>query len=82
MRLSIKALRYFMVASEQQSIVRAAELLNVVPSAISGAIDSVEQEFELKLVQRFPAKGIKPTPDGLTLMQKIRRLVEEYDRVA
>lgn len=81
MRLSIKALRYFLVASEQQSIVRAAELLNVVPSAISGAIDSVEQEFELKLVQRFPAKGIKPTPDGLTLMQKIRHLVEEYDNL-
>jgi DNA-binding transcriptional LysR family regulator len=69
-RLSIKALRYFLVAAERGSIAR---------SAVASAIESTEQEFKLKLVQRFPAKGIKPTAAGATLMHKIRRLIEEYD---
>ena len=81
MRLSIQALRYFLVASDKHSIVQAAKLLNVVPSAISVAIDNVEQAFELKLVHRYPAKGIKPTAAGIKLVQKIRHLVEEYDNL-
>lgn len=81
MKLSIKALRYFLIAAEQRSIVRAAELLNVVPSAVASAVDSVEQAFELKLVQRYPAKGISPTASGLALMAKIRHTVEEYDNL-
>ena len=81
MRLTIKALQYFLTACEQKSIVQAAKSENVVPSAISVAIDNVEQEFKLKLVQRYPAKGIEPTAAGLTLMKKIRHLIEEYDNL-
>ena len=81
MPLSIKALRYFLTATSHGSIVRAADQLNVVPSAISSAIDSVEEEFQLKLVQRFPAKGIKATAAGVTIMHKIRHIIEEYDNL-
>lgn len=79
MRVSIKALNYFLHAAEHRSIAKAATELNVVPSAISNAIDLVEREFELQLVQRYPAKGIRPTATGLAMMRKIRHLVEEYD---
>lgn len=81
MRLSIKALQYFLTAIDQGSITHAAQHMNVVPSAISSAIDAVESEFGLKLVQRFPAKGIKPTASGITIARKVRRLIEEYDDV-
>ena len=77
-RLSIKALRYFLVAAERGSIARAAEALHVAPSAVASAIESTEQEFKLKLVQRFPAKGIHPTAAGIALMRKIRHLLDEY----
>lgn len=79
MRLSIKAMRYFLVAADHGSIARAAEDMHVVPSAISNAIEQVETEFDLKLIQRSPAKGIAPTATGLRMMQKLRRLVEDYD---
>lgn len=79
MRLSIKAMYYFLTAVDCRSIVHAAQQVNVVPSAISSAIDAVESEFGLKLVQRFPAKGIQPTASGMAIAQRIRRLVEEYD---
>jgi DNA-binding transcriptional LysR family regulator len=79
LRVSIKALNHFLHAAERGSIAKAAADLNVVPSAISNAIDLVEREFELQLVQRYPAKGIRPTAAGLVMMRKIRHLVEEYD---
>lgn len=79
MRVSIKALNQFLHAAELGSIAKAAAELNVVPSAISNAIDLVEREFELQLVQRYPAKGIRPTAAGLAMMRKIRHLVEEYN---
>lgn len=81
MRVSIKSLHYFLQAAERGSIAKAAEALNVVPSAVSSAIELVEAEFELKLVQRYPAKGIAPTAAGKAMMRKIRRLVEEYDNL-
>ncbi len=80
-RVSIKALQYFMCAAERGSIAQAAESLNVVPSAVSSAIELVETEFALKLVQRYPAKGIKPTAAGIAIMRKIRHLIEEYDNL-
>lgn len=79
MRLSIKAMSYFLTAVDCRSIVGAAQQMSVVPSAISSAIDAVEAEFGLKLVQRFPARGIQPTASGIVIAQKIRRLIEEYD---
>lgn len=81
MRLSIKSLRYFLAAAERGSISKAADVLNVVPSAVSSAIELVEAEFELKLVQRYPAKGIQPTAAGKAMMRKVRHLVEEYDNL-
>ncbi len=81
MRISIKSLHYFLAAAERGSIAKAAEALNVVPSAVSSAIELVEAEFGLKLVQRYPAKGIKPTAAGKAMMRKVRHLVEEYDNL-
>lgn len=79
MSVSIKAMQYFMAAAEQGSIVKAAKQLNVVPSAVSNAIDMVETAFGLQLVQRFPAKGITPTAAGAVVIQKIRNLVDDYE---
>jgi DNA-binding transcriptional LysR family regulator len=81
MRITLKALQYFLTAVEHESIARAAAQLNVVPSAVSVAIDQVEAEFSLKLVMRYPSKGIKPTATGQILLGKIRHLLEEYDNL-
>ncbi|MBT3556747.1 MAG: LysR family transcriptional regulator [Rhodospirillales bacterium] len=81
MRLSIRALTYFLSAAERGSIARAADHLNVAASAISSAIDQVEEEFDLQLVQRYPAKGIVPTPNGVAMIRKIRHVIEEFDNL-
>jgi len=81
MRLTLKAMNYFLTAVQYQSITRAANHLNVVPSAVSAAIDQVEDEFGLKLLMRYPSRGIQPTATGLVLVEKIRHLVEEYNNL-
>jgi len=81
MRLTLKAMNYFLTAVQCQSITQAASQLNVVPSAVSAAIDQVEDEFGLKLLMRYPSRGIQPTATGLILVEKIRHLVEEYNNL-
>ena len=81
MRLTLKAMNYFLTAVQCQSITQAASQLNVVPSAVSAAIDQVEGEFGLKLLMRYPSRGIQPTATGLILVEKIRHLVEEYNNL-
>jgi len=79
LRLSLKALNYFLKAVEHGSLASAAKELNVVPSAVSAAIDQVEEEFDLKLLIRYPSRGIQPTATGQRLLGKIKRLIEEYE---
>ena len=81
MRVTLKALQYFLTAVDRGSITRAAETLHVVPSAVSAAIDQIEDAFALNLVTRYPSKGIQPTATGRILLGKIRHLLEEYDNL-
>lgn len=74
-------MRYFTCALSHGSISRAAEELNVAASAISAAIDQIEAQFQLKLVNRFRARGISATASGRALARKFAHLLEEYEAV-
>jgi len=77
--ITLKALRYFLGAVERKSIAAAAEELAVVPSAVSAAIDSIEERLDLTLVHRRRAKGIEPTASGLVIAARARLLIEDYE---
>ncbi|MGZ2257997.1 LysR family transcriptional regulator [Roseobacter sp. A03A-229] len=81
MAVSLKSMRYFTRALAHGSIARAADELNVAASAISAAIDQIEAQFQLKLVNRFRARGISPTASGRVLDRKFAHLLEEYEAV-
>ncbi|MGR3614721.1 MAG: LysR family transcriptional regulator [Paracoccaceae bacterium] len=74
-------MRYFVIALKLSSISRAAETLNVAPSAIASAIDQIEAHFQLQLTTRKRAKGIEPTSAGRDMSRKFEHLLEEYDAV-
>ena len=78
MRISLKSLHYLNTAIELQSIKKASNKLHVVPSAISSAIDLIEQEMELKLITRYPSRGIQPTETGKLIIKKINILLDNY----
>ncbi len=81
MALTLKAMTYFTTALRHGNITKAATELNIAASAISGAIDQVEAEFDLRLVTRQRAKGIQANANGRKIAEKCARLLEEYQSV-
>ncbi|MEM9604154.1 MAG: LysR family transcriptional regulator [Pseudomonadota bacterium] len=78
---SLRSLVYFLAATDTGSLTRAGAQVHVAPSAIAAAIDTVEAAFDLRLVQRYPAKGLALTAAGVALVPRIRHLIEEYDHL-
>ncbi len=82
------ALRYFREVTLRGSIKRAAESLNIAPSAISRQMQGLEDELSTKLFERG-ARGMKLTGAGQLLyryaaesedrLDRIRAQVEEFD---
>src|SRR3954464_7615038 len=59
----LSALRFFEAAGRHQSFKRAAEELNVTPSAVSHGIVALEQALGVALFVREP-RGLSLTPEG------------------
>ncbi len=81
MPISLKAMRYFNTAVARGSIAQAAEELNIAASAVSAAIDQVEEAFSLTLVTRQRSRGITANVSGRLIAQKFERLLEDYQSV-
>ncbi|WP_299682616.1 LysR family transcriptional regulator [uncultured Roseobacter sp.] len=77
--ISLKALRYFVVAIREGSITEAAKVVNVVPSAVHTAINQVEAAFGLQLTIRSRSKGNSLTATGHQMIPKIQNLLDEYE---
>lgn len=78
MALTLKAMQYFTTALRRGNIAQAAAELNIAASAVAAAIDQVESEFDLSLVTRQRARGIRATASGLTVARKCERLLDDY----
>ena len=78
MSLSLRAMRYVQAALKQGNISRAAETMNVAPSAIASALAQAEDTFGMALVTRARAKGIFPTPAGREIQHRIKDLLYRY----
>jgi DNA-binding transcriptional LysR family regulator len=78
MALTLKAMGYFTAAVRLGNIAKAAEALNIAPSAVATAIDQVEAEFDLTLVTRQRSRGIQANASGRLVARKLERLLEDY----
>lgn len=81
MPVSLRTMRYFVTALEHGNISRAAAHLNIAASAVAAAIDQVEEQFQLKLVNRHRSRGIDATASGRVMERKFTKLLEDYDAV-
>ncbi|MEO1190307.1 MAG: LysR substrate-binding domain-containing protein [Pseudomonadota bacterium] len=68
---SLRALRTFEAACKYKSFLRAAEELNMTPSAVSRQIATMEQQLGVMLFRRT-ARGVEPTPDGEAYARDVR----------
>src|SRR5262249_31508449 len=71
-------LRSFCLAAQFESISRAAELAGLSQPTVSLQIQALEQEFQTALFHRHGPK-IRLTPDGQTLYELARPLVDGID---
>lgn len=79
--LDLTTLRYFVTVCETGSIRRAAELENVVPSAISKRLGILESDFGVALFERR-RRGVSPTGAGETLLTHARTMLSSASRVS
>lgn len=71
-RLSQRALAYLNEVVHFRSLRKAAQHLNVDPSAISRQLSALEEELEIRLLERT-AQGVTPTEAGNMLVAHFRQ---------
>ncbi len=81
MAISLKAMEYFTTALRHGNIAKASLELNIAASAVATAIDQVEAEFDLTLVNRQRSRGIEANANGRKIAQNFERLLEDYRTV-
>ena len=76
-RVTLRQLTYFVGAGDHESVTRAAEVLNVSPPAISGAISYLEQFLGAPLFLRRHARGLVLTEFGHRLLLEARIILNQ-----
>lgn len=74
MSFNIRQIRYFVAAAEAGKIVAAASTVGISPSAITEAIQDLEETVGTQLVTRHRS-GIKVTYDGYVFLQHCRNIL-------
>lgn len=83
MALTLKQLRYFLAAAESGQISLAAMELNISQSAITTAIQGLEAQLGVRLLDRSP-QGVVPTIEGARFLNHARNItaaVEDAERL-
>ncbi|WP_029074745.1 LysR family transcriptional regulator [Kaistia adipata] len=76
--IGIRHFRAALALAREQSFVRAAEILGVVPSALTETIKQIEADCGLRLFDR-EARPVTPTAAGGEFLVAARRVVSDFD---
>jgi DNA-binding transcriptional LysR family regulator len=74
MTISLKQVRYFIVAAEMGQISHAANALKVSQSAVTAAIQQLELKVGMKLLDRSP-NGVSMTEGGNRFLPRARNII-------
>lgn len=77
--MEIKSIRFFIAVAEAGNITRAAEQLGIVQPALTRHINTLEEEFGVRLLTRLP-RGVQMTAVGREFLVHCRRIVNEIER--
>lgn len=79
--MELYQLQYFMYVAEYENITKAAQELRVGQPAVSKAIKSLEEEFQVQLLKRN-GKRIYLTHEGRLLQTRLRPLIRNLNGLA
>ncbi|HYP83658.1 LysR family transcriptional regulator [Variovorax sp.] len=71
------SIRYFEEVAAQKSIRRAAERLNIAPSAVARQIARLEEQLGVPVFERLP-RGVRLTAAGEMMLAQVRRMQREF----
>ncbi|HSH88712.1 MAG TPA: LysR family transcriptional regulator [Ramlibacter sp.] len=77
MHAFLHSIRYFEEVAAQKSIRRAAERLNIAPSAVTRQIARFEEQLGISLFERLP-RGVRLTAAGEMMLAHVRRMNQEF----
>lgn len=77
--MDLKRLHYFTVLAQTSNFTKAADQLGIAQSALSISIQKLEQQLELKLINRAERK-MSLTADGQVLLRHAKRILEDVDQ--
>ena len=78
MALTLKQLRYFIAAAQTGQISHAAMELNISQSAITTAVQALEAQLGVRLLDRSP-QGVTPTIEGARFLNHARNISAAVD---
>lgn len=73
MSLTLKQVRYFIAAAETGQISHAAMEMNISQSAVTAAIQQLEAQLGVALLERTPT-GVRPTIEGARFLNHARNI--------
>lgn len=76
--MDIWQLKYFIQICNDRSFSEASRALHISQQGLSRVIQNLEKEFEKPLFYRSK-KGVEPTEFGYLLLEKSRKIVEDFD---
>lgn len=74
MNVTLKQVRYFIAAVETGQISHAAMEMNISQSAVTTAIQGLETQLGVQLLERGP-QGVKPTIEGARFLARARNII-------
>lgn len=76
--MDIHAFKVFLAVVDSGSFSKAAENLGYTPAGISYIINSLEEELNIRLIER-DYSGVRCNSNGMALLQDIRRIIDSYN---
>jgi len=70
---------YFVAAARNESLSKAAQVVGVSQSAISVAVDAMEEELGLRLFHRQRSKGVSLTASGRDVLVRIQAILDQVE---
>ncbi|QRM47237.1 LysR substrate-binding domain-containing protein [Rhizobium sp. BG4] len=79
--MTLEQLRVFIAVAERQHLTKAAEAINLTPSAVSASIKSLEDSSGVQLFDRV-GRGIQLTANGRAFLKEARETVSRASAAA
>ncbi|MDR2455279.1 MAG: LysR family transcriptional regulator [Deltaproteobacteria bacterium] len=76
--MELQTLRFFLMVAQEESVKKAAKLLNLTSAHLSYQIKNLEDELEAKLF--FRSDRMFLTPEGELLRKRAQEIIELADK--